>query len=439
MILEMTQMLLVDVLPAEVLAAALLFCLPLRRRRFFPLRAAGTALLLMALPFVLPLGMLSELLQGDSARLAYTLLYSLLSYLIGAAFVLACCAVSVREALYCATCAYLTQHFTYCLHRFLRPGMDTAAAETYDVWYLLIYGAAYALAYVLFARRLVAGKRYDIRLSHSLGTMAGALSVALVLSAVAQHLESRGGSLYPVCLLYALFCCFYVLWAQVGQCRRLALQHELDVQQQLWLKHKDQFEMTAENVELINRKCHDLKHQIAALKQISDQSQRDATIRSLEESVMIYDSIVETGNHILDTILTEKSLLCEARGITLTCVADGACLSFLEAVDLYTLFGNALDNAIEHVSALEDVERRTIAVSVFSRADLVFIQLENYYSGPLEFDDGLPISRKARDGYHGFGLKSVRHTAERYGGFLTLQTEGDIFLLRVTIPRYREC
>ena len=197
--------------------------------------------------------------------------------------------------------------------------------------------------------------------------------------------------------------------------------------------------MTAENVELINRKCHDLKHQIAALKQISDQSQRDATIRSLEESVMIYDSIVETGNHILDTILTEKSLLCEARGITLTCVADGACLSFLEAVDLYTLFGNALDNAIEHVSALEDVERRTIAVSVFSRADLVFIQLENYYSGPLEFDDGLPISRKARDGYHGFGLKSVRHTAERYGGFLTLQTEGDIFLLRVTIPRYREC
>ena len=399
MILEMTQMLLVDVLPAEVLAAALLFCLPLRRRRFFPLRAAGTALLLMALPFVLPLGMLSELLQGDSARLAYTLLYSLLSYLIGAAFVLACCAVSVREALYCATCAYLTQHFTYCLHRFLRPGMDTAAAETYDVWYLLIYGAAYALAYVLFARRLVAGKRYDIRLSHSLGTMAGALSVALVLSAVAQHLESRGGSLYPVCLLYAMFCCFYVLWAQVGQCRRLALQHELDVQQQLWLKHKDQFEMTAENVELINRKCHDLKHQIAALKQISDQSQRDATIRSLEE----------------------------------------ACLSFLEAVDLYTLFGNALDNAIEHVSALEDVERRTIAVSVFSRADLVFIQLENYYSGPLEFDDGLPISRKARDGYHGFGLKSVRHTAERYGGFLTLQTEGDIFLLRVTIPRYREC
>ena len=269
--------------------------------------------------------------------------------------------------------------------------------------------------------------------------MAGALSVALVLSAVAQHLESRGGSLYPVCLLYAMFCCFYVLWAQVGQCRRLALQHELDVQQQLWLKHKDQFEMTAENVELINRKCHDLKHQIAALKQISDQSQRDATIRSLEESVMIYDSIVETGNHILDTILTEKSLLCEARGITLTCVADGACLSFLEAVDLYTLFGNALDNAIEHVSALEDVERRTIAVSVFSRADLVFIQLENYYSGPLEFDDGLPISRKARDGYHGFGLKSVRHTAERYGGFLTLQTEGDIFLLRVTIPRYREC
>ena len=45
------------------------------------------------------------------------------------------------------------------------------------------------------------------------------------------------------------------------------------------------------------------------------------------------------------------------------------------------------------------------------------------------------MTRKADKGYHGFGLKSIRATAEKYGGILTIQAEDGIFLLRVTIPR----
>ena len=56
---------------------------------------------------------------------------------------------------------------------------------------------------------------------------------------------------------------------------------------------------------------------------------------------------MRTGNEILDTILTEKSLICENSGIHINCVADGSLLAFMNPVDLYTLFGNALDNAIE--------------------------------------------------------------------------------------------
>ena len=153
---------------------------------------------------------------------------------------------------------------------------------------------------------------------------------------------------------------------------------------------------------------------------------------------MIYDAMVETGNEILDTVLTEKSLICEARGITLTCVADGECLSFMDAVDIYAIFGNALDNAIEAVSALEDPDRRSIAVMVFARANLVFLQLENYYSGSLQFDGTLPATTKQQEaGYHGFGLKSIRYTAEKYGGFLTAQNEDDIFLPRASYAAKR--
>ena len=79
--------------------------------------------------------------------------------------------------------------------------------------------------------------------------------------------------------------------------------------------------------------------------------------KKIEKSVQIYSAIVRTGNEILDTILTEKSLICENSGIHINCVADGSLLAFMNPVDLYTLFGNALDNAIEAVRKLESKEK----------------------------------------------------------------------------------
>lgn len=226
----------------------------------------------------------------------------------------------------------------------------------------------------------------------------------------------------------------YALWAQLSQQKRLTLRHDLDMQQQLWTRQRAQYETAMQNADVINQKCHDLKHQIAALKLISDETQRDSSIRSLERSVMIYDAIMESGNKILDAVLTEKSLLCEAKGIELTCMADGSCLDSIDAMDLYTMVGNILDNAIESAAKLPDLEQRTISFMTFSRAGLIFLQVENYYQGELQFDGDLPRTSKPNTDYHGFGLKSIQNIAEKYGGFLTVQAENQIFLLRVTLP-----
>ena len=119
-------------------------------------------------------------------------------------------------------------------------------------------------------------------------------------------------------------------------------------------------------------------------------------------------------------------------------MADGACLDFMDAVDIYTIFGNALDNAIESVSKLEDPEQRMISVMVFSRAELIFLQVENFCASQPVYNGELPATSKEEEaGYHGFGLKSIRYAAEKYGGFLTIQNEDNIFLLRVTIPIYQ--
>ena len=77
-------------------------------------------------------------------------------------------------------------------------------------------------------------------------------------------------------------------------------------------------------------------------------------------------------------------------------------------------------------------------MTVFSRADLVFLQLENFYDGELRFDGDLPATSKSQEkGWHGYGLKSIRYTAEKYGGLMDIQSEDGVFLLRVTIPKYQ--
>lgn len=190
-----------------------------------------------------------------------------------------------------------------------------------------------------------------------------------------------------------------------------------------------QYQMSRENIEAINIKCHDLKHQIRAL------ASGDATVSSrvldeISREVDVYDSVVKSGNDALDTILTEKSLYCEKHGITLSCIAGGAALDFVEPTVLYSFFGNALDNAIEAVERMADPERRSIGLVVRRCGDTVSIHVENYFDGQVSFTgEGLPRTRKADGTNHGFGMRSMRQIAEACGGSLNCNASGDVFSL----------
>ena len=96
---------------------------------------------------------------------------------------------------------------------------------------------------------------------------------------------------------------------------------------------KVRYQDNKKNVDLINLKCHDLKHQIR--EHTAKGNITKDTINELEEIINIYDSNVRTGNEALDLILTEKSLLCQKANIKLSCLADCSNLSFIADSDLY--------------------------------------------------------------------------------------------------------
>lgn len=114
-------------------------------------------------------------------------------------------------------------------------------------------------------------------------------------------------------------------------------------------------------------------------------------------------------------------------------MAEGKLLDFLSPVDMYTLFGNALDNAIEASMSLPE-EVRNVSVTVRRQMGSVFIQVENYFSRPLRMEGGKLLSTKKDAVNHGYGLESIRQVAARYGGTVDISTQEDIFTLSILLP-----
>ena len=188
----------------------------------------------------------------------------------------------------------------------------------------------------------------------------------------------------------------------------------------MWLKDQEHYRLSKETIDTLNVKCHDLKHILLSQRGQLDQSTAD----ELEQTATVYDSVLKTGNEALDVVLTEKFLFCANNQIGITCMIDGSALRFMDDNDIYCLFGNILDNAIEAVLKLKDTSRRQINLTMGKREELLFLRIENYFENQLSFVNGLLQTTKADEKYHGFGLKSISLVTQKYGGNVSISTQG---------------
>lgn len=229
--------------------------------------------------------------------------------------------------------------------------------------------------------------------------------------------------------------CITMLYFQTELFKKGAIEKEYLTMNLLWEKQKEQYLLAKENIELINRKTHDLKHHVLALRNMTDEAQKEKYFKEIENSLEIYGSIVRTGNQVLDTILTDKSLLCNAKDIKIHCIVDGSKLSFIDPIDLYAILGNAVDNAIAGVSQIKEKERRIIDLNIFSKDAFLIINISNPLAEIPEFKDGLPVSRRAKSGYHGYGMRSISYNVKKYDGHMSVSIENNCFVLKIVFPR----
>lgn len=424
----------------ELLVAEGLATYTLKKRERFPLRAALSVLGAYAVTFLLPV-------------VPYNAVYTSFMFL----FIFACTVGAMKlcynepwlNLVFCGIVAYTTQHIAYEIYRlvttlfrlgdaaFVYGGVE--AADGNDIFMAIAYACSYFFVYWLiwaFIERRIRLQE-DLSLEHLplFVFVVVIVAVDIVLGIVATYLPPSAESRPYVILvgIYNILSCALALGMQFSMLGKKLAEKELVTVQGLWDRDRKNYEMTKENVELINVKCHDLKKQLRALRTAAGEVDKDA-LAEIERAVNIYDGAVKTGSDVLDVILAEKSLYCEKHGIKLTCIVDGEKLGFLPATEIYSLFENAIQNAIEAVSKLADKDKRLIRLKASVVGSMLSVHVENCVDEAPAFVDGLPQTTKGDKRYHGFGVRSMQLIAEKYGGGLTASVEDGVFQLDIVVP-----
>ena len=361
--------------------------------------------------------------------------YYLLEFCMLLAIFYFCFQTSWEQALGCASAGRATQHLIYQILQIIGLRFDPSAYLDPNSWVyfagaLLSYLPFCLAVYLIFSRRIGA---FDIdfeTMEFRFGL--GLLSAVMVLICVGiTRLVKSGGvrseSTIIAESLYAIICCLLCLVMQFELYQKAKLTKEIEMVRMLWKKDSKQLAERKDTIELINMKCHDIRHKLEDYHlPITDDEEKE-----LKDLIRIYDQTYRTGSQTLDVLLADRALLCEKYHIQLSFLGDGSCLKFLTEADVYSLLGNALGNAVEAARRVEE-EKRQISMIIRNSGDLVSISVTNYYQGQLHFEEDLPVTTQPdTEDFHGYGMKSMQAIAGKYGGKLKVKAENGVFKLTI--------
>ena len=419
---------------AEWLSCMVFILMSGRRLKGYAFAAASAAMLLMQCFFLVitddvPEGIFWMLCMAAAMALMYAYLVVVGGY-------------SFLTAGYCAACAFLAAEFAASLGWQL---CDIAGPQVImsraGVFFLMmaVYAAVFTVTFILFRHHLT--DIYLRRLSYrEVGAALLIVVIAFFFSNISFVLNRPPFGSYLLEYIFMIRTLvdlggLAVLYAFQSRIAEYIAQQEVAVIRQVLKSQYEQYRNFQQSEEQLHMMQHDLKHQIDGLRAETDMQKRTEWLNRMEKELESWWVPQKSGSPVLDTLLAGKLLRARNLGIRITCVADGSLLSMMHVTDVCTIFGNALDNAIESVVLIPEEEKRLIHVSVASEKQFVFIQVANTCETELRRgEDSALLTTKPDPINHGYGMKGIKYAAEKYGGTVSYSLENVWFELRILIP-----
>ena len=302
--------------------------------------------------------------------------------------------------------------------------------------YLGIYAVVYAAGYFIFARK---SRELDDEYipKQILIPIVAVIFLIILISNVPFPRESSAKMPFLFLATSQILLCVLILSIEfiILEWFRMRIEHTL--LNNIIERQEARFTFIKDSMENVNLKAHDMKHKTGLLMKALNGNGDSVAMEELGRinySVKTWESIYKTDNNALDIVLSEKTQICRDEDIDFTVMADGKAIGSLSEVDVYVLFGNALDNAIEAVRKIENSDGRTVRLTVNEKQGMAVIRIENSFAEKPEIINGVIRTSKADKTSHGFGIKSIKKIVEKYGGLTEVKITENLFCLNIVIP-----
>lgn len=184
---------------------------------------------------------------------------------------------------------------------------------------------------------------------------------------------------------------------------------------------------------------HDYHNHIQVLKAHMELKHYEEAMHYLDmlhEDLMTVDTVIKTGNVMVDAILNSKLTMIKEREILVNATAIVPQDVPFSGIDLSVLIGNMIDNAMEACLQIPEKDDRFIRIYMDIVKKQLYISVTNSMKGKARKNGLQYLSTK--DGIHGFGLLRIDRIAAKYGGFVNRQNEENVFATEVMLPLISE-
>ena len=197
-------------------------------------------------------------------------------------------------------------------------------------------------------------------------------------------------------------------------------------------------EMNEKSAQLI----HDFSHYMLMLSDYIEENKINEARRLLSEigrKVERFKVVKYSNNPVIDTILSNYGAKAKVHDVDFDVfVESGFNVEFVEQMDLVSMFGNLLSNALEGTMKCD---RKKISIKLFMQNDGRFavIKIENTFDGVIKQEEDHLKTTKQNEFLHGVGLLSVKAVAENYNGYLQSSWTEDIFKNIIILQNNKNC
>lgn len=182
--------------------------------------------------------------------------------------------------------------------------------------------------------------------------------------------------------------------------------------------------------ETLKKFRHDSKNFYTSLISMLETLSTQDAINYIKERIeidMFNNNVINSGHPVIDAIIYSKNLTAQKHGVSINSNIKITTKILIDELELGVLIGNALDNAIEAVSKLDESETKIIELSILTSGEMLSIEVSNRTNDNI---NTLNLTTNKKDKFmHGYGINSIKTITTKYNGNLSISCQNKTFIL----------